>query len=199
MRHTGVQLQGSGFVLVRDFGEGWRKFPIVRFRYRAVNAPYGSLQLFGTTFDGAGDRWTPLGSFPVSGEEWLNAEVDIAQALGRTDPSLDIHRIFLSVVVPPDGALLVDDYAMYSPAATQATFGWAAPASPSGISGYSWVLDSAAATVPPEKVRGRALQADLTGLKPGRYVFHLRARDGGGNWGPTSRVPFELTAPSGRK
>ena len=199
LRNTGVPAQGSGFVLVRDFGEDWRKFPMVRFRYRAVNAPQASIQLFGTTFDGAADSWTLLGSFPVSGEEWLSAEVDIAQALSRTSPSLDIHRLFLSVVVPPDGALLIDDYAMYSPAATQATFRWTAPASPSGISGYSWALDCSDATEPPEKICGSALRADFTGLKPGRHVFHLRARDGAGNWGPTSSVPFQLTELSDRK
>ena len=168
-------------------------------RYRAAHAPGASLQVFGTAFDGSVEQWTPLGTFAGGGDGWLSAELDIAQALSRTNPSLDLHRIFLSVVVPTDGALLIDDYAMYSPAATQAGFRWAAPASPSGISGYSWVLDSSDATVPPEKLCGSTLQADFTGLKPGRHVFHLRARDGAGNWGPTSSVPFQLTAPPDRK
>jgi hypothetical protein len=194
LRHLG-QYQSRGFVLVRDFGEGWREFPLLRFRYRAVHAPRASLQVFGTTFDGDAEQWTPLGTFPISGEEWLSAELDIAQALGRAAPSQDLHRIFLSVVLPPDGALLIDDYAMYSPAATQAAFRWAEPASPSGIAGYSWVLDSSADTVPPEKILGSALQAEFTGLKPGRHVFHLRACDGAGNWGPTSRVSCQLTEP----
>ena len=182
-------------MLVRDFGEDWRQFPVVRFRYRAVNAPYASLQVFGTTFDGDAERWTPLGTFPVSGEEWLSAELDIAKALRRTNSSLEIHRIFLSVALPPDGALLVDDYAMYSEAATRAAFRWAEPSSPSGIAGYSWVLDSSDDTIPPEKIMGSARQAEFTDLKPGRYVFHLRARDGAGNWGPSSHVSFQLTAP----
>lgn len=195
LRHIGVRQQGSGFVLVRDFGEGWREFPVLRFRYRAVNAPGASLEVFGTIFDGATEQWASLGSFPVSGEEWLSAELDIAQALARTRPSLAIHRIFLSVALPPDGALLIDDYAMYSPAATRAAFRWAEPASPSGISGYSWVLDSAEATIPPETVRGTAREAEFTDLKPGRYVFHVRARNGAGKWGATSRVPCQLMEP----
>ncbi|MHB8996555.1 MAG: hypothetical protein ACYC63_15020 [Armatimonadota bacterium] len=196
LRHLGGQDRDSGFVLVRDFGEDWRQFPVVRFRYRAVNAPYASLQVFGTTFDGNTERWTPLGTFPVSGEEWLSAELDIAKALRRTNQSLDIHRIFLSVTLPPDGALLVDDYAMYSEAATRAAFRWAEPSSQSGIAGYSWVLDSSDATMPPEKLMGSARQAEFTDLKPGRYVFHLRACDGAGNWGPASHVSFRLTEPA---
>lgn len=194
LRHLG-QYQSSGFVLVRDFGESWRDSPLVRFRYRAVNAPWASLQVFGTTFAGVAEEWTPLGTFPVSGTGWLTAELNLVQALG-TNPSQDLHRIFLSVVLPPDGALLIDDYAMYSPAATQAAFRWAAPASASGIAGYSWVLDSSDATTPPEKNMGSASQAEFSGLKPGRYVFHLRACDGAGNWGPPSHVPLQLTSPA---
>ncbi|MEI6503978.1 MAG: fibronectin type III domain-containing protein, partial [Armatimonadota bacterium] len=194
LRYIGTQ--GSGFVLVRDFREGWREFPMLRFRYRALNAPGATFQVFGTTFDGGAEQWTPLGTFPVAGNEWQSAELDLAQALGRVNPSLDLHRIFLSVALPPDGALLVDDYAMYSQAATRATFRWAQPASPSGLAGYSWVLDSAADTLPPEKIMGSARQAEFTGLGPGRYVFHVRACDGAGHWGPASRVSFALTAPS---
>lgn len=195
LRHLGGQEGGSCFALVRDFGESWRQFPMLRFRYRAVNAPHASLQVFGTTFNGDAEEWTPLGTFPISGGEWLSAELDLAQALRQTNPSLNLHRIFLSVALPPDGALRVDDYAMYSEAATRAAFHWAEPASRSGITGYSWVLDSSDDTLPLEKVRGSARYAEFTGLKPGRYVFHVRARDGAGNWGPASRVSIRLAEP----
>ena len=114
----------------------------------------------------------------------------------RANASQDIHRIFLSVAPPPDGALLVDDYAMYSQVATQAAFRWAAPVAPSGIAGYSWVLDSSEATVPPEKTLGTARQAEYANLKPGRYVFHLRACNGAGKWGPASHVSLQLTEPA---
>lgn len=197
LRQTG-QDRGNGFALVRDFGESWRDFPEVRFRYRAVDAPHGSLQVLGTTFDGDRERWTPLGSFPVGGAEWRTAVVDVARELQRTSPAVDIHRIFLSVALPPDGVLLVDDYAMYSPVATSAAFRWSEPSSPSGIAGYSWVLDTADGTGPPEKLLGTARQAEFHGLKPGRHVFHVRARSGAGKWGPAGQVPFELAAADGR-
>lgn len=194
LRHLATRRGGSGFVLVRDFGEDWRESPMVRFRYRAVNAPRAGLQVSGTTFDGAHDLWTELATLPVSGEQWQTAEIDIAKALARTDPSLDIHRIFLNINLPPDGRLLIDDYAMYSPVATQAGFRWSAPASPSGIAGYSWVLDSASDTLPPETVMGTEPHTQFTDLAPGRYVFHLRARTNAGTWSPPTHVAFELIA-----
>lgn len=194
LRHLATRRGGSGFVLVRDFGESWRESPMVRFRYRAVNAPRAGLQVSGTTFDGAHDLWTELATLPVAGQQWQTAEIDIARALARTDPSLDIHRIFLNIDLPPDGRLLIDDYAMYSPAATQAGFRWSAPVSPSGIAGYSWVLDSASDTLPPETILGTGLHAEFVDLAPGRYVFHLRARTNSGSWSPPSHVAFELIA-----
>jgi hypothetical protein len=193
LRHLGGR--GSGFVLVRDFGEGWREHPVVRFRYRAENAPRAGLQVFGTTFDGTRDRWTQLGSLPTSGDGWRTAVLDVAEALAQVSPALDIHRIFLSIDLPPDGTLLVDDYAMYSRAATEAAFRWAPPADASGIAGYAWALDGADDTVPPEEVTGTATQARFTDLQPGHHCFHVRACDRAGNWGPTTHVPFDVIAP----
>ncbi|MFW6156682.1 MAG: fibronectin type III domain-containing protein [Armatimonadota bacterium] len=192
LRHLGGR--GSGFVLVRDFGEGWREHPVVRFRYHARRAARGGLKVFGTTFDGTKDRWTELGALHVSGDGWQTAVVDVEEALARTDPSLDIHRIFLSIDLPPDGTLVVDDYAMYSQASHEASFRWAEPADASGVAGYSWVLGSADDTVPPEEITGTATEVTFTDLAPGQYYFHLRARDNAGNWGATARIPFELKA-----
>ena len=194
LRHLGGR--GNGFVLARDFGDGWREHPVVRFRYRTDSATRARLQVLGTTFDGSRDRWTELGTLPISGNGWLTAELDVAKVLARTSPSLDIHRIFLSVDLPSDGVLLVDDYAMYSRVATEAGFRWAAPVDPSGIAGYSWVLDAAADTVPPEKITGLELSAQFADLEPGHHVFHVRAWDGAGNWSAPTHVPFDLQAAS---
>ena len=194
LRHTGRD-RPSGFVVVRDFGETWHEFPVVRFRYRAVNAPNAGLQVFGTTFDGERERWTPLGTLTVTGTDWQTAVVDIASQLRQTGAPLDLDRIFLSVVLPPDGVLLTDDYAMYSRAATSAGFRWSEPASRDGIAGYSWVLDQASDTVPPEKVLSTSRQAEFDDLRPGQYVFHVRACSDSGKWGPASQVPFELAGP----
>ncbi len=186
----------NGFALIRDFGDDWRRFPVVRLRYRLESTRRARMELTGTTFDGSRDLWTDLGSLPVSGDGWNLARLDIAQAVARTNPSLDIHRIFLSVSLPsPDDAAIVDDYAMYSQAADSAAFAWAEPPDASGVSGYSWLLDSADDTVPPETITGSVREARFQNLAPGHYCFHVRACDGAGNWGPPAHVPVDLIAP----
>jgi hypothetical protein len=210
--------RGNGFALMRDFGEDWRQYPVVRFRYRlegpspslaAADSTQvgtersrmgrgrrgqqpGRLELMGTTFDGSRDTWTNLGAFPAATEDWQTAELDIAASLARTNPSLDIHRIFLSITLPPDAAIIIDDYAMYSEATDSAVFEWAEPMDPSGVAGYSWALDAEEDTVPPEKVVSAERRAEFDDLQPGTHVFHLRACDGAGNWSEPVHVPFEL-------
>ena len=56
-------------------------------------------------------------------------------------------------------------------------------------------LDAALDTVPPEEVVLTGSEMTYTDLEPGRWVFHVRARDGAGNWGPPALLPFELTGP----
>lgn len=195
LRHLGGS-RGNGFVLVRDFGDDWRRFPMVRFRYRLEGTRSAQLAITGTTFNGARDTWTELGTVPASGDGWRTATLDVAQALARTSPGIDIHRIFLNISPgSPDAAIIVDDYAMYSQAATSAAFAWAAPADPSGIRGYAWVLDNADDTVPPETITGTQTHAQFRDLAPGHWCFHVRACDGAGNWGPATHVPFDLIAP----
>jgi hypothetical protein len=186
-----------GFALAADFGASWREFPVpvVRFSYRLENARSATVRLFGTTFNGSRDLWTDLGAFPLRDGQWHTARVDIPAALAKADPSLDIHRLFLSIEMPgPDAAIIVDDWAMYSQAASSATFRWSRPADASGVLGYSWLLDDADATVPPETVGGSDQASEFRDLSPGHHCFHVRACDGAGNWGRASHVPFDLIA-----
>ncbi len=195
LRHLGDRA-ASGFALAADFGERWREFPVVRFSYRLEGARSVTVHLYGTTFDGSRDLWTDMKTFRAVEDGWSTAVVDIPKALARTNPSLDIHRIFLGIDTPgPDAAVIVDDWAMYSQVADSATLRWAEPADPSGVRGYSWVLDSADDTVPPETISGADRQADFGNLAPGHYCFHVRACDGAGNWGAPAHVPFDLIAP----
>ncbi len=93
-----------------------------------------------------------------------------------------------------DAAVIVDDWAMYSQAASSAAFRWSRPSDASGVLGYSWLLDDADDTVPPEIIRGSEQTVEFHDLAPGHHCFHVRACDGAGNWGPASHVPFDLIA-----
>jgi hypothetical protein len=185
---------GAVFALVADFGEEWKRYHMLRFRYRSEDAPGSSFALQATTFDGSHEQWTSLASFAAK-EEWQTAQVDLAQALAAADPRLIMHRLFLNVSIPAaDGALLIDDYAMYSPTGSAARLRWAAPPDASGIAGYSWSLDQAGGTSLPEQITGTDTETEFTDLEPGSYWFHIRACDGAGNWGPPAHVPFDLRA-----
>lgn len=76
---------------------------------------------------------------------------------------------------------------------------WEDPADLSGISDYSYRLDRRADTIPPPEGMGKINEI---ALEPedgdGVYYFHVRARDGAGNWGATAHFPLgvDTTAPS---
>jgi hypothetical protein len=187
---------GTAYALIRDLPAGWQCSPMIRFRYRVDRAGAGgSLALRGTTFDGLSDQWTLLASLP-SGDGWQTACVNLGDALRAADPKLTMHRIFLDCRIPdPDGAILIDDFVLYSSASSDARFTWAPPPDASGITGYSWVLDQQDETVPDEVPEGDASEAEFGDLASGHWCFHVRARDAAGNWGPPAHVPFDVAPP----
>ena len=196
LRELGTQ--SPGFALLRDIPPDWTRCPVLRFQYRGEGTGGASIVLYGTTFDGVTDYWTPLGSFSVSDAAWRTASVDLLAALKAANPALTMHRLFLAVRIPqPEGTVLIDDAVMYSPTGTSARFAWSQPPDASGISGYSWQLDHEEGSVPDEVVDGAHCDVGFSHLAPGRWWFHLRARDGAGQWGPGAHVAFAVTAPSG--
>ena len=79
------------------------------------------------------------------------------------------------------------DPAVWYPSANP-KFTWTAAQETGGsgtIAGYSYVLDQNPATVPPEQVTSTDDTKKYDTLAPGVWYFHIRARDGAGNWGPT--------------
>ena len=59
------------------------------------------------------------------------------------------------------------------------SFSWTKPYDVSGISGYSYALDS----IPLDRINTYARSASLTGVSDGEHTFYLKAQDGAGNWG----------------
>ena len=94
---------------------------------------------------------------------------------------------------PRGASLWLDNITLYSPRATSAAFEWQPPADPNGVLGYSYVVDQKPETLPDEKIVTREPRCHLKNLKPGAWVFHVRACDGAGNWGPATHLPFQLT------
>ena len=65
---------------------------------------------------------------------------------------------------------------------------------PNGISGYSWVWDQAATTVPDTVSEGMATGLSRTDEADGIWWLHVRALDGAGKWSTTGHYRFRIDA-----
>jgi len=181
----------------------------------------GQRRLHGVVFTDTGDptsRWSRgiryAGRFKeaIADGTWRRAELDLAATFRRAYPRLASYPsggISLADwgwrgLRPGDGCW-IDNVRIEGVrrgrilAATWRAFDL------SGVTGAAWALDSSPDTVPPE--RDSSAVADAAGarvalpeaahLPDGPAWFHLRLRDGAGNWGPTRhrRVILDNTPP----
>jgi len=177
------------------------QFPIVGFDYRLEPGSQFNLMArlenrnWEIRFSSDGAKYPHIGAIEdvLADGEWHSCRFNLAEML-RTAP------------MPPRAALVdhiatlnrtrqafhVDNF-FIAPAHTNGVrILWSVPRDPTGIKGYSFVLDESPATVPDTEVDGTGTEKKYTGLKPGPKYFHLRACDGTGNWGPTAHMRIEL-------
>ncbi|HOX06511.1 MAG TPA: hypothetical protein PK280_08930 [Planctomycetota bacterium] len=135
-----------------------------------------------------------LGRAVVDGA-WHRAEIDLRTLRGRLaagpDGRLPVLQNLLVTFGSQEGMDL-DNFVLGSSASRGAEFVWEAPAAASGVAGYAWLLDDRPETAPPEKDSGAEPRAAFADLKPGRYWFHVRARNGAGTWGPAGHAGFSV-------
>ncbi|MEI7792449.1 MAG: fibronectin type III domain-containing protein [Candidatus Berkelbacteria bacterium] len=75
--------------------------------------------------------------------------------------------------------------------ATSATLTWDKP---SGVTGFSYLMNDAADTVPEAKITSADLTMVYDGLTIGTHYFHIRAINGDG-WGPASHFTINIKEP----
>jgi hypothetical protein len=76
---------------------------------------------------------------------------------------------------------------------TDVTFSWTTPSDPSGIKGYSYVLDHSELITPEERVITTSNSQSYP-VNDGIWYFHVRAKDNAGNWGETSHYKIKIDA-----
>lgn len=74
---------------------------------------------------------------------------------------------------------------------------WSGSDGGSGVTGFSWLLDRAAATVPDQTDEGPLTTATIPGVADGDWWAHVRCRDAAGNWSDTlhRRLRVDNTGP----
>ena len=139
---------------------------------------------------GISASWIAVGDFNGDGYEDLAAANGPANAVSVLLNTSAMGPV-VSSLTSPTHPLQDVWYSSDSP-----SFRWAAT-DPSGIKGYSWVLDQTSGTTPDTVIDGTGTSVSYGGLADGTYYFHVRAQDGAGNWGPASqvRVNVDTTPP----
>ena len=181
------------------------QYPTLLFHYKlspgtAVNLGlihYGAEQLFlQFTGDATATRGKVEGA--VADGNWHLAVVDLksvvdARAAERKIAYGIVNGLFFKT--PGEGKLKagtvidLDNVTLLMPGRGTGKATWIAT-DPSGIAACSSVLDQQANTVPPEKDGTATPAFDFKDVAKGLWFIHTRARDGAGNWGPASHVPF---------
>ena len=145
-----------------------------------------------------------VGTIPVTADDaWHHAEIDLRTALkapaGAKSPVISVRYVlfadFGSRSNRPGSGFYVDNFAISAPETGQnLRFEWSSVADPTAIPGYAHILDKNPATQPTD-MKGPANVIVLPPTAPGAWFFHVRARDGAGNWGAVTHFPVTIAAP----
>ncbi|MCY3018117.1 MAG: hypothetical protein NTW87_03675 [Planctomycetota bacterium] len=183
--------------------------PLLQFDYRAdpgmrvdilaeVLGQWLSIRLTGDGSAPAGGKAIGRVEAVMADGSWRHASVDLKSLIDAAWPDLPV-RIVNKVVLSAQGregckrgaSITIDNLDLARPHAAGGRFEWLAEADPSGIAGYSYVIDQAPTTVPPEALTSSAPSAPI-GSRTGVWYLHVRGCDQAGNWGPTRTMRVDL-------
>lgn len=124
--------------------------------------------------------------------QWHHATVHLAAALKNEKPNgaLEIEQVLLIDRGKADnkaGATArVDNFMIARVGKASPSFRWKATDA-TGVTDYSYVLDQSPTTAPDEEGEGLGSSKTFRQVakQQGLYYFHIRAKDGAGQWGPT--------------
>lgn len=185
--------------------------PVLMFDYKAEGGVAVDLQalVMGTWYtipflgrdddakQGGFDRAARVAGAEADGT-WRHATVDLRAALDRMAPALPVRivsQVKLSARGRPGsrrgGALWLDNVALSQDMGMGGRLEWTAAGDPSGIAGYSLVIDRNPDTEAPKTVTTR-LAYSSDSPPTGTCYAHIRAVDQAGNWGPTRHFRMDF-------
>ena len=185
------------------------KYPIVAFDYKipagvAINlhvhvGGWKTIRLTSPT-----SSYTPIGHVALKADnQWHHAEIDLHQVLTAAKLSTTVRYVLFadwaSGSARAGTSFYVDNFAIAArETGPKLQFEWTAVKDDTGIAGYAFGVDKAPGTLPTE-LHGDALSTTVPSPGPGACFFHLRARDGAGNWSPPVHVPIAIPTKTAAK
>ncbi len=190
----------GAYIRQQPFDAG--KYRLVSFDYkvnerlRSDFVAYVNGDMKAVVFTDNDDDRTLLGAIPnvIRDNQWHHAEFDLYQMLRAQDPEAHgyrVERMFLGDWGWQGNAAgatyHLDNFRIIPVLSADqlAALKWRA-SDISGITGYSWVVDRRADTMPDEQIDPLLEAADLSSIDAGDAYLHVRACDGAGNWGPAA-------------
>ncbi len=111
--------------------------------------------------------------------------------------SADHYRVRIDTAAPPAPSISSATHPVEGTCypGDAPSFTWNAPADASGIVGYSYDLDSSPSTTPDTTVYTSSNSASYAGIADGDWYFHVRAKDGSGQWGAANHYHMCIDTP----
>lgn len=128
--------------------------------------------------------------------QWHHAEFNLLEILRRAIRRPSGFRVTALLMTdrrkltnPADAVFNIDNFVIARPGGPNVALAWHATDT-TGIVDYSYALNDDAAYVPDQQGEGLRTRATFNGITPGLHFFHLRAKDGAGNWGIPIHYPI---------
>ena len=177
------------------------RFPSIGFDYRLEPGAQLNLMVrienrnWEIRFSSNGSKYPLIGSIDgiVADGTWHSCQFDLAKMLhSAPEPPRASIVDHLATLNRSQYASYIDNLFIAPSTGADIRVQWSVPMDATGILGYSFARDRSPATIPEAKMDGSNTEKTYTGVKPGRWHFHIRACDGAGNWGPTTHTPIEI-------
>ena len=184
------------------------RVPILQFDYKAdpgfcvdlmieVMGEWSTIKFTGTGMAPAGGKTIGAIADVVADGKWRHASVDLRALIDAARPDLNI-RIASKFIFSAQGqpgckrgsTLTIDNLDMSVAQGASGRFEFEAT-DPSGIAGYSFVMDKSPDTIPPSNVNQVFTQFGI-GNQMGVIYAHVKACDQAGNWGPARTLRVDM-------
>jgi hypothetical protein len=188
---TSVSLLGRAY-------NAWRWSPITAVEYRVNGGGWQNATASDGSWNDPQENFQIVANLPGDGDYDIEVRAKNSMTLYQ-NCDYALGEVHVDLTGPPAPAVTSTSHpsqtTWYPNRNLQVS--WTEPYDIGGVSGYSYVWDRNAATVPDTNVDTTGRTASVVATGDDIHYFHVRAVDGFGNWGPTAHrtLKHDNTAP----